>query len=112
MDFISTQKYLIESPRKIREVVALAKKLSPGQAIVKLEFIEKRAAEPIIKVIKTAIGQAKVAGIGLDSLKFREIQVGEGPRLKRGRAASRGRWHPYKRRMAHIRVVLTNVAKS
>ena len=26
--------------------------------------------------------------------------------LKRGRPVSRGRWHPYKKRMSHIRVVL------
>jgi len=40
-------------------------------------------------------------------LIFKEIQIGEGPRLKRGQAASRGRWHAFKHRMAHIRVVLT-----
>jgi large subunit ribosomal protein L22 len=107
MDFIATQKYLIESPRKIREVVALVKKLSPSESILKLEFVSKKAAEPLIKVIKTAMGQAKKAGISEDALKFKEIQVGEGPRLKRGRAASRGRWHPYAKRMAHIRVILT-----
>ena len=94
MDFIATQKYLIESPRKIREVAGLVKKLSPVVAIAKLEFVYKRASESIIKVIKTAIGQAKVAGVSEDGLKFKEIQIGEGPRLKRGRAASRGRWHP------------------
>lgn len=106
MDFIATQKYLIESPRKIRDVVSLVKNLKPADAIIKLDFVGKRASEPIIKVIKTAMGQARLAGVSDDDLKFKEIQVGEGPRLKRGRAASRGRWHPYKRRMAHIRVVL------
>jgi len=106
MDFIATQKYLIESPRKIREVVALVRKLKPQDAIIKLEFVKKRASEPVIKVIKTAMGQARVAGVSDDALKFKEIQVGEGPRLKRGRAASRGRWHPYVKAMAHIRVVL------
>lgn len=112
MDFIATQKYLIESPRKIREVVALIKKLTPAEAIAKLDFVNKRASEPIIKIIKTAMGQAKVAGISGDALKFKEIQVGEGPRLKRGRAASRGRWHPYVKPMAHIRIILTNGTKS
>ena len=112
MDFIATQKYLIESPRKIREVVALVKKLSPVVAITKLEFVYKRASEPIMKVIKTAIGQAKVAGVSEDTLRFKEIQIGEGPRLKRGQAASRGRWHPFKKRMSHIRIILTNGTKS
>lgn len=104
--FISTQKYIIVSPKKVRDVVALVKKLSPMNAIKKLEFLRKSSSETIIKVIKTAIAQAKVQGVGEDELIFKEIQIGEGPRLKRGRAASRGRWHPYKKRMSHIRIVL------
>lgn len=107
MEFIATQKYLIESPRKIREVVTLIKKLSPTEAIAKLEFVNKRASKALIKVIKTVLGQAKIAGVSENALKFKEIQVGEGPRLKRGRPVSRGRWHPYIKPMAHIRVVLT-----
>ncbi len=104
--FTATQKYLIVSPRKVRDVVDLIKKLSPLNAISKLEFIPKRSSELLIKVIKTAIGQAKVQGVGEDGLFIKEIQISEGPRLKRGRAASRGRWHPYKKRMSHIRITL------
>ncbi|MEK7550648.1 MAG: uL22 family ribosomal protein [Patescibacteria group bacterium] len=106
-DFISTQKYLIVGPRKVRDVVALIKKLKPLDAIAKLEFINKKSSDFLIKVIKTAIAQAKVAGVTDTDLIFKEIQIGEGPRLKRGRPASRGRWHPYKKRMCHVRVVLT-----
>jgi len=104
--FTATQKYLIVGPKKVRDVVELIKKLKPMEAISKLEFIRKRSSELLIKVIKTALGQAKVQGIGEEDLVFKEIQIGEGPRLKRGRAASRGRWHAYKKRMSHIRIVL------
>jgi len=31
--------------------------------------------------------------------------------LKRGRPVSRGMWHPYKRRMSHIRIVLEGKVK-
>src|SRR3990170_5358140 len=55
---------------------------------------------------------AKVKNISADLLKFKEIQINEGPRLKRGRPVSRGRWHPHKRRMSHIRVVLQTVEKT
>jgi large subunit ribosomal protein L22 len=104
--FVATQKYLIISPRKVRDVVDLIKKLSPLNAITKLEFIRKRSSELLIKVIKTALGQAKAQGVSDTDLVFKEIMISEGPRLKRGRAASRGRWHPYKKRMSHIRIVL------
>lgn len=105
--FISTQKYLIISPRKVRDVVDMIKKLHPVNAIAKLEFIRKRSSDLLIKVIKTAIAQAKAQGVGETELVFKEIQISEGPRLPRGRAASRGRWHPYKKRMSHIKVILT-----
>lgn len=105
--YIATQKYLLESPRKLRLVVAIAKKMKPVEAVEKLPFVQKRAAVDLAKVIKSAIANAKAQGASDTDLVFKEIQIGEGPRLKRGRAASRGMWHPLKKRMAHIRVVLT-----
>jgi large subunit ribosomal protein L22 len=107
MEYKSTQKYLIMSPRKIRLVVELVKKMKPSEAVEKLAFVQKRAAESLGKVIKSALANAKNQGVSETDLVFKEIQIGEGPRLKRGRAASRGRWHQFKRRMSHIRVVLT-----
>lgn len=112
--YIATQKYLIMSPRKIRLVVAVIKKMKPLEAVEKLPFVQRRASEAVAKVIKSALANAKNQGVNETDLVFKEIQIGEGPRLKRGRAASRGRWHPFKKRMSHIRVVLVskNVAKS
>ncbi len=105
--FTSTQKYLIIGPRKVREVVALVKEMSPVTALEKLVFVRKRSSELLAKVIKTAMAQARVKGVSDSDLVFKEIQITEGPRLKRGRPVSRGRWHPYKKRMSHIRVTLS-----
>jgi large subunit ribosomal protein L22 len=105
-EFKATQKYLLMSPRKVRLVVAVIKKMKPVEAIEKLPFVQKRAGADLAKVIKSAVASAKNAGVSDTDLIFKEIQIGEGPRLKRGRAASRGMWHPFKRRMSHIRVVL------
>jgi len=110
-DFIATQKYLIMSPRKIRLVAALVRKMKPTEAIDQLPFVQKRAGEPLLKVVKNAMASARNAGVADTDLIFKEIQIGEGPRLKRGMAASRGRWHAFKHRMAHIRVVLTTENK-
>lgn len=110
-EYKATQKYLLESPRKLRLVVGVIKKMKPSEAVDKLPFIGKRAAMDLVKVIKSAMASAKNAGVSETDLIFKEIQVGEGPRLKRGRAASRGMWHPYKKRMAHIRVVLITLNK-
>lgn len=110
-DFKATQKYLIMSPRKLRLVVGLIKKMKPAEAIEKLPFASRRAATDLAKVIKSALANAKNQGVSETDLVFKEIQIGEGPRLKRGKAASRGRWHPFKHRMSHIRVVLTTLKK-
>jgi len=110
-EFKATQKYLIMSPRKLRLVVGLIKKMSPVDAIEKLPFASRRAAFDLGKVIKSALANATSQGVSEKDLVFKEIQIGEGPRLKRGKAASRGRWHPFKKRMSHIRVILTTVKK-
>ena len=105
----SEQKFVLMSPRKIRLVVDVIKKMKPVDAIEKLPFIQKRAGETLAKVIKSAIANAKNQGVSDTDLIFKEIQVGEGPRLKRGIAASRGRWHPIIKPMAHIKIVLVSV---
>ena len=106
MEFKSEQKYLILSPRKIRPVVEVIKKMTPIKALEKLPFIKKRASEFILKVIKSALANASQKGVNAEDLIFKEIQIGEGPRLKRGQPVSRGRWHPIKKRMSHIKVIL------
>ena len=105
--YISKQKFLLGSPRKLRLVVALIKKLKPMDALEKLPFVAKKAAGDLGKVIKSALANARVQGATDTDLVFKEIQVTQGPNLKRGRAASRGRWHPYVKKMSHITVVLT-----
>jgi large subunit ribosomal protein L22 len=106
MEYQSTQKFVRVSPTKIRPVVFLIKKMNPVQAVKVLPFIGKSASEPLMKVIMTALANARQVGVADTDLVFKEIQIGEGPRLKRGRAGSRGRVKPYKKRMSHIRVVL------
>lgn len=107
MEFKSEQKHLIISPRKVRPVVDVIKKMTPTKAIESLPFIKKRGSDLLLKVIKSAIANALQKGTDINNLIFKEIQIGEGPRLKRGQPVSRGRWHPIKKRMSHIRVVLT-----
>lgn len=107
MDYKATQKFLIMSPKKLRFVTRAIKGMQPVQAVETLPFMGRKAADPLAKVIKAAIANAKMQGADEGKLIFKEIQVGEGPRLKRGRARSRGMYHPFKKRMSHIRVVLT-----
>ncbi len=111
MEAVATQKFIRMSPTKLRPVVAMIKGMTPARAVEVLPFIGRRAAEPLLKVIKTAIANAVQKGSGTEELRFKEIQIGEGPRLKRGNPVSRGRFHPIKKRMSHIRVALISASK-
>lgn len=106
MQAISTQKFLKMSPRKLRLVAEMIRGMKPQDAVAKMSYTGKRAAEPLAKVIKSAIANARVLGMDETKLIFSEIQIGQGPRLKRWRAGSRGRAKPYTRDLSHIRVVL------
>ena len=106
MEFVAVQKFIHMSPTKIRQVVWAVRNLPPYEAVEKLPEISRRAAVPLQKVIKSALSNAVSLGANEKNLIFKEIQVNEGPRLKRWRAASRGRAAPYVKKMSHIRVVL------
>lgn len=68
----------------------------------------KSAAAPLKILIASAIANAKQKQAAVDSLRFKLIEVMGGPGLKRFHAVSRGMAHSYKKRMTHIRVVLTD----
>lgn len=107
MEVKAVQRYLITSPKKLREVALMIRGLTPQEAVEKLVFVKKRASGNLRKVIQSAIASAKQKGLEPQNLIFKEVQINEGPRLKRLRAGARGRIKPYKKRMSHIRVVLT-----
>jgi large subunit ribosomal protein L22 len=104
MQYIHIQKNIGSSPRKLRLVADMVRKMSPDQAIETLSFTQKSAALPLIKAIKTAVANAGKK----DGLNFASLEVNEGMKMKRFRSAARGRVRPYKKRFSHIKVVLTD----
>ena len=80
MQIAATAKYVRISPEKVRLVVGQIKKMPPASAIKVLNFVPKKAASILKKVIASAIANAKNNyGLREDSLVFKEIQVGKGP---------------------------------
>lgn len=107
MEASSTQKFIHMSPRKVRLVANSVRGKSLAQALVMLNFMTKRAALPVKKAILSASANAVNNGkLSQESLKIKRIEIQEGPRLKRFRAASKGMAHPYKKRMSHIKVIV------
>lgn len=105
MEYITIQKNIQNSPRKLRLVADMIRKMSPSQAVEVLQFANQAAAAPLSKAIKTALANA-----GKDDVAFKKIEINEGMKLKRYRAgtAGRGRGRPYKKRWSHIKIVLTD----
>lgn len=108
MDYQATSKYIRTSTRKLRLVADLVSKLSPSDALVQLSHMPKEAAGPMAKVVASAIANAAQKQVSEDVLKFKKIEVMGGPVMKRFHAVSRGQAHSYKKRMTHVRIVLSD----
>lgn len=110
MEYQATAKYLHTSTRKLRLVADSIRKLTPTAALVQLEAMSKYAAGPLLKVLNSALANAKVRGASTETLRFKTIEVMGGPAMKRWQPVSRGMAHSYKKRMTHVRVILTESA--
>jgi len=100
------QKNIGDSPRKLRLVADMVRKMTPQDALETLQFTQRAAAMPLAKAIKTAIANAG----GVVGLNFKSLEVNEGLKMRRYRVgtAGRGRGRPYKKRFSQIRIILTD----
>ena len=95
------------SPRKLRYLLPTIKKMSPYESLHSLLYMQKKAARFYYQAIKSAISNAKSTfKVDEKLLKFKTLTVEEGMRLKRFQPGGRGTAKPYKKRSAHIRIVL------
>jgi large subunit ribosomal protein L22 len=107
MAFEAKLKYLHISPRKTRLVADLVRGKDVEEAQTILKFTVKGASEPILKLLNSAVSNAKtLQNIEPNDLFISKITVDEGPVLKRILPKSRGRGEIIKKRMSHINLVL------
>lgn len=107
MQYTNTQKNVTNTPRKLRLVADMVRRMMPEQAMETLQFTNKSAARPLYKAIKTAVANAGAK----EGLRFAKIEINDGPKLRRFRAGSRGRANPLIRRSSQIKIVLTDEAE-
>ena len=100
------------APRKVSLVAALVRGRGVDDALVILSHTPKRAAKPLAKLIATARANAiNNHGLKTDGLRIETLSVTAGPRLKRYRPVSRGRAHPFQKRMSHVFVTVVGEIK-
>ena len=95
MDAVAKWNYVRVSPQKARLVADLVRGLRVQEALDVLDRANKRAAGQVRKVVSSALANAEQLGADADELYVGEIVVNEGPRMRRMRAAARGRPAPY-----------------
>jgi len=98
------------APRKVRVVANLIKGKTAGEAIEILRFTRKSAAQPITKIIESAVKdiQRKDPSINIDDIKIKSVWVDQGPALKRRRPRARGYATLIKKYYSHLGMVLTD----
>lgn len=107
------QKYIRETPRKLRLVADMVRGTKVKEALTQLAFTNKKAAKTLHQVITQAQANAiNNNHLIPDSLKINTIDIQEGPTFKRWQPVSRGRAHPILKRSSHIKVVISGEEQS
>jgi len=104
---IAKLNYLRLAPRKVRLVANLIKGMRVKEARVQLKFCPKRASQPLLKLLNSAVANAEHNfQLKEDNLYISKITVDQGPSLKRWRPRAFGRAFPIMKRTSHITLVL------
>lgn len=101
------------APRKVRLVANLIKGLSVDEAEKQLIYLNKRAAKPLLKLLKSALNIAeKQKNLKKENLKIKNIIVNEGPKYKRYIPMSRGHVGTIIKRTSHVELELDTKLKN
>lgn len=105
-------RYIRQSPYKVRRVLDLVRGLPVEEAEHVLRLTPRSAADPIAKVLKSAVANAE-HNHALDSeeLVVSEAFADEGPTLKRYRPRARGRASKINKRTSHITIVVSDLSE-
>lgn len=100
--------YLRMAPRKVRAVARAIRGKNVREAEVSLQFLARRAAGPMAKLLRSAVANARQNFQVTDpaALRVSEISVDQGPALKRIRPRAFGRAFPIRKETSHITLVL------
>ena len=102
----ATLKYALLSDKKMNLIADLVREKKVTDALAKLEFLPKKWARTLYKLIKSAVANASVKWLPVDKLYISRIEVGKGPKIKRVRFVSRSRISHYEKYRCYVKVVL------
>lgn len=95
-----------QSPRKVRLLADLVRGKSVEKALETLKFTNKKASEVFIKLINSAVANAKQHGHTIEQLYIKNATVDKGTVFKRFKARARGSAARILKRNCHIKIEL------
>jgi large subunit ribosomal protein L22 len=109
MEVQALTRYARMSPKKMREVANTIQGRKAAEAVDYLGLIPRKSARLIAKTLKSAIANAENNNnLSADSLIVKLAIIENGPVLKRFKAGARGTAMPRRKKMSHIRIVLSD----
>ncbi len=103
---IAQLRYLRIPPRKARLQADVIRGLSADEAQAQLMLSPRRAGDPILKLLKSAIANAKYKKLDPHALIVKEVRVDQGPKQKRWMPRARGAWGAIQKWTSHITIIL------
>lgn len=109
MEVLSLTRNARMSPKKMRDVARIIQGRKAAAAVDYLTLIPRKSARLIVKTLKSAIANAENNNnLSADDLTIKSAIIENGPVLKRFKAGARGTAKPRRKKMSHIRIVLTD----
>ena len=104
---VARLRYHQASASKVRQVMHLIVGKNVSEAREILRFCERGAADPVMKVLDSAVANAEHNdNMPEDELFVLRAFADEGPTMKRGRPRARGRYGRIKKRSSHLTIVV------
>ncbi len=110
MESVAIAKHLRQSPKKMRQVLNEVRGKNVNEAMMILEFMNKKAAFNILKTLKSAMSNMSnnFDNHDFDKMYIKTAYVDEGPVMKRWRAAAMGRAVQILKRTSHLTLVISD----
>ena len=100
------------APRKVRMVADLIRRKPVVEAENILKFTVKKAAPAFLKLLNSAIANAKNGfDMKKENLYIQKVLVDEGPKMKRWLPRARGKADEIQKKTSHITIILDEIER-
>lgn len=107
MEVKAKLRYARITPRKMRLVGDMVKKLPVEKALYQLKMSPKKGGKILVGLLDSAVANAREkGGFDVDNLYVKNVHVTDGPMLKRFIPRAMGRATKVRKKMSHIEIIL------